>query len=108
MAKKSNVESRTHTTKEVDKLTAESFIDGYATSFDVFMGACENSLRALDTAMGLYMEDDLGKYDDRVHELNLAHTAIRFAMARMSDAYDEKMQELKNLWNLKDYVANID
>lgn len=106
--KKSSEEPLTHTTREVDQENHESFIDGYASGFNVFMGACEKSLRALDTVMGFYMEDQLGKYDDRVKELNLAHTAIRFAMAEMDQAYDENMQELKDLWNLDGYIANID
>ena len=58
--------------------------------------------------MGFYMQDDLGKYDDRVAELNLAHNSIRFAMAQMDQAYDEEMSQLKKLWNLGDYVADID
>jgi hypothetical protein len=108
--KKSNEEivPRTYTSKEVDRQNSESFIDGYAHGFGVFMGACEKSLRALDTVMGFYMEDELGKYDDRVKELHLAHNAIRFAMAEMDQAYDEEMRELKSLWNLDGYIANID
>ena len=97
-----------YTAAEVDEQNNQAFIDGYAHGFGVFMMACEQSLRALDTTMGLYMEDDLGKYDDRVNELTLAHTAIKFAMAQMDQAYDEEMGKLKSLWNLKDYIANID
>lgn len=107
MAKMSK-EKKTHTVSEVDKQNAESFVDGYASGFNVFMGACEKSLRSLDDVMGFYMEDDLGNFDDRVKELHLAHNAIRFAMAQMSDAYDEKMRELRDLWNLDGYIANID
>lgn len=99
---------KTHTLAEVDRQNAESYIDGYAHGFNVFMGACEKSLRALDTVMGFYMEDDLGKFDDRVSELHLAHNAIRFAMAQMDQAYDEEMNELKSLYSLGDYIANID
>lgn len=106
--KKDKDEVKAYTVAQVDRENAESFIDGYAHGFNVFMGACEKSLRALDTVMGFYMEDDLGKFDDRVNELHLAHNAIRFAMAQMSDAYDEGMTELKNLWGLRDYIANID
>lgn len=106
--KKEKGEVKTHTVAQVDAENAESYIDGYAHGFNIFMGACENSLRALDTVMGFYMEDDLGKFDDRVAELHLSHNAIRFAMAQMSDAYDEGMTELKNLWGLGDYIANID
>ena len=98
----------THTVAQVDQENAESYIDGYAHGFNIFMGACESSLRALDTTMGFYMEDDLGRFDDRVKELSLAHNAIRFAMAQMSDAYDEGMSELKSLYNLDGYIANID
>ncbi len=113
MTKKKNNEESTpepyrYSSTEVDKQNSESFIDGYAHGFGVFMGACEKSLRALDTVMGFYMEDELGKYDDRVKELGLAHTAIRFAMSKMDQAYDEGMRELKNLWNLDGYIANID
>lgn len=111
MAKKNSNEEKpelTHSLKEVDELNAKSYIDGFAGSFNVFMGACEKSLRAFDTVMGFYMEDDLGRYDDRVKELHLAHNAIRFAMAQMSEAYDEHMDELRDLWNLEDYIANID
>ena len=105
-----NPESEPHlySSTEVDRQNSESFIDGYAHCFGVFMGACEKSLRALDTTMSFYMEDDLGKYDDRVKELGLAHNAIRFAMAEMDQAYDEEMRELKSLWNLDGYIANID
>lgn len=110
--KKSNEENAPepyrYSSTEVDRQNSESFIDGYAHCFGVFMGACEKSLRALDTTMGFYMEDDLGRYDDRVKELGLAHNAIRFAMAEMDQAYDEEMRELKNLWNLDGYIANID
>jgi len=109
--KKSNNEASKpyyYSAAEVDEQNAGSFIDGYAHGFGVFMGACEKSLRALDTTMGFYMEDELGRYDDRVKELSLAHTAIRFAMAEMDRAYDEQMSELKNLWNLDGYIANID
>lgn len=108
--KKSNEEvvPHTYTSKEVDRQNSESFIDGYAHGFGVFMGACEKSLKALDTVIGFYMDDDLGKFDDRVQELHLAHNAIRFAMAEMSDAYDLEMGELKNLWDLDGYIANID
>ena len=108
--KKSNDEfvPNTYTSKEVDRQNSESFIDGYAHGHGVFMGACEKSLRALDTVMGFYMEDDLDRFDDRVKELHLAHNAIRFAMAEMDQAYDEEMRELKSLWNLDGYIANID
>lgn len=111
--KKSNKEQErvvpnTYTSKEVDEQNSESFIDGYAHCFGVFMGACEKSLKALDKTMGFYMEDDLGRYDDRVKELGLAHNAIRFAMAEMDQAYDEQMRELKSLWSLDGYIANID
>ena len=97
-----------YSSTEVDRQNSESFIDGYAHGFEVFMGACEKSLKALDSVMGFYMEDDLGRYDDRVNELSLAHNAIRFAMAEMDQAYDEQMGELKSLWKLDGYVANID
>lgn len=90
------------------KTNAESLIDGYAHGFNVFMDACEKSLRAFDVVMGFYMEDDLGKFDDRINELHLAHNAIRFAMAQMSDAYDEEMRNLKVAHNLGDYIADID
>lgn len=108
--KKSNEEvvPHTYTSKEVDRQNSESFIDGYAHGFGVFMGACEKSLKALDTVMGFYMDDDLGKFDDRVAELHLAHNAIRFAMGEMADAYDVEMNELKSLWDLDGYIANID
>lgn len=106
--KKDNAEPKTHTLRDVDRQTAESFIDGYAHGFGVLMGACEKSLRALDTTMGFYMEDDLGRYDDRVKELGLAHNAIRFAMSEMDGAYDLEMRELKSLWGLGGYIANID
>lgn len=105
---KNSKEAKTHTLAEVDELNAKSYIDGYAGGFNVFMGACEKSLRALDTVMSLYMEDDLYGYEDRVKELHLAHNTIRFAMAQMSEAYDEHMNELRDLWNLEGYVANID
>ena len=111
MAKKKSSEEKpelTHTLDEVDRLTAESYIDGYAGGFNIFMGACEKSLKALNDVMGFYMIDDLSKFDDRVRELHLAHNAIRFAMEQMADAYDEHMVELKDLWNLEDYIANID
>lgn len=108
MKKNSNEPVKTHTVAQVDRENAESFIDGYAHGFNVFMGACEKSLRALDTVMGFYMDDDLGKFDDRVNELHLAHNAIRFAMAQMADAYDEEMIALKNLYDLEEYIANID
>lgn len=106
--KKDKGEVKTHTVAQVDAENAMSFVDGYAHSFNVFMGACEKSLRALDTVMGFYMQDDLGKFDDRVKELHLAHNAIRFAMGEMDQAYDEEMRELKSLYDLEGYVANID
>lgn len=111
--KKSNEEQvgvvpHTYTAKEVDRQNAESYVDGYAHGFNVLAEACEKSLRALDTVMGFYMEDDLGRYDDRVKELSLAHNSIRFAMAQMADAYDDEMREIKKLWNLDGYIANID
>lgn len=106
--KKNNSEPNTHTLKEVDRQNAESFVDGYAHGFGVLMEACEKSLRALDTVMGFYMEDDLARYDDRVKELHLAHNAIRFAMAQMDDAYDIEMRKLKDLYDLEGYIANID
>lgn len=110
--KKSNEESapepHRYSSTEVDRQNSESYIDGYAHGFGVLMGACEKSLRALDATMGFYMEDDLGRYDDRVKELGLAHNAIRFAMAEMDQAYDEEMRELKGLWKLEGYIANID
>lgn len=90
------------------KRNAESLIDGYAQGFNLLMEACEKSLRHFDAVMGFYMEDDLGRYDDRVKELHLAHNAIRFAMAQMSDAYDEEMRDLRALYDLKDYIADID
>ena len=108
MKKNANEPVKTYTVADIDREYGEAYIDGYAHGFNVFMGASEKSLRALDAVMGFYMEDDLGKFDDRVNELHLAHNAIRFAMAQMSDAYDEGMTELKNLWGLRDYIANID
>lgn len=108
MKKNANKPVKTHTVAQVDAENAMSFIDGYAHGFNVFMGSCEKSLRALDTVMGFYMEDDLGKFDDRVNELHLAHNTIRFAMAQMADAYDEEMIALKNLYDLEEYIANID
>ena len=98
-------EKKTHTLSQVNEENSTSYIDGYAHGHGVFMGACEKSLRALDTVMGFYMEDDLCRYDDRVKELHLAHNAIRFAMAEMDQAYDEEMRELKKLWNLVGYIA---
>ena len=108
--KKSNEEQMpyTYTSKEVDRQNSESYIDGYAHGFNVLMEACEKSLRSLDDVIGFYMEDDLGRYDDRVKELHLAHNSIRFAMGRMADAYDDEMRELKSLWNLDGYIAKID
>jgi hypothetical protein len=49
--KKDKSEVKTHTVAQVDAENAMSFIDGYAHGFGVFMGACEKSLRALDTVM---------------------------------------------------------
>ena len=108
MKKNDNEPVKTHTVAQVDAENAMSFIDGYAHGFSVFMGACEKSLRALDITIGFYMEDDLGRYDDRVKELGLAHNSIRFAMAKMADAYDAEMRDLKDLYSLDGYIANID
>lgn len=107
MKKDASEQVKTHTVAQVDAENAMSFIDGYAHGFNIFMGACEKSLRAFDTVIGFYMEDDLGRYDDRVKELHLAHNAIRFAMSQMSDDYDEAMNDIKNLYDLKDYIADI-
>ena len=92
---KKTEEKKTHTVDQVDAFTARATVDGYAECFGVVIDTQEQVLSALNTVMGIYMEDDLNKYKDRIEELSLIYTSVRSFSKTFEDNYFTKMDELK-------------
>ena len=96
MAKK---KSNEYSADEVDQQNSEAFIDGYAHCYGIAADAIDELTTSINDIMGLYMADDLAsRYSDKIAELHLAHTTLRYAMEKISDKYDEEMSQLKDLW----------
>lgn len=89
-------EKKTHTVRQVDAYTARATVDGYAECFGVVVDTQEQVLGALNIVMGIYMEDNLNRYKDRVAELSLIHTSVLSFYKAFEDNYFTKMDELKD------------
>ena len=88
-------QEKTHTIDQVDAFTARATVDGFAECFGVVVDTQEQVLGALNTVMGIYMDDDLNKYKDRVEELSLIYTSVRSFFKTFEDNYFTKLEELK-------------
>lgn len=95
MPNKKTEQKKTHTVDQVDAFTARATVDGYAECFGVVVDTQEQVLGALNTVMGIYMEDDLNRYKDRVAELSLIHTSVLSFYKRFEYNYFAKLEELK-------------
>lgn len=93
-------EKKTHTLSEVNRENNESFLDGFAESYDVVGDSLRGMMAGIDTVMSIYMREDLNRYEDRVKELHLMYTTLQ-AFAEVYDSkYLDKMNELKQVFNL--------
>ena len=97
MSKKNKNElPKTHSVDEVDVLTAESLVSGFSECHDVVAETQKEMLDAVNVVMGIYMTHDLGKYDDRVKELDLIHTVIKSFGEKFDENYFEQLDEMKD------------
>lgn len=94
MPKKTN-QKKTHTVDQVDAYTARATVDGFAECYVVVADTQKQILDALNVVMAMYMTHDLGKYVDRVKELDLMYTVIQGFGAKFDENYDSKLDELK-------------
>lgn len=95
MPNKKTEQKKTHTIDQVDAFTARATVDGYAECFDIVLDTQKQLLSALNIVMGIYMEDDLNRYKDRVAELSLVHTSVLSFYKRFEYNYFGKLEELQ-------------
>lgn len=74
----------------------ELFIQGMATASITYDKTISLMLQSINNVMGLYMENDLGRNNDKVRELEIMYDAIRHLSSRMNDDYFEQLDEIKN------------
>lgn len=96
MAKKTELK-KTHDVDEVDALTAEATVDGFAECYTVVADTQKEMLDAINAVMGIYMTHDLGKYADRVKELDLIYTVIQSFGEKFDENYFDKLDGLKHV-----------
>lgn len=86
---------KTHSVSEVDALTASATVDGYAECHGVVTETMDQMLGNINGVISIYMANDLGKYVDRVKELDLMYTTIQAFAELFESNYFEKLDELK-------------
>lgn len=82
--------------KKLTEDELELFILGMATASTAHDEVISRMLQSINDVMGLYMENDLGRHNDRVRELELMYDAITNLSSNMNDAYFSKMDEIKS------------
>jgi hypothetical protein len=82
--------------KKLTDSELELFIQGMATASITHDEVISRMLQSINDVIGLYMENDLGRNDEKVRELELMYDAIRHLGSSMSDAYFEKLDEVKS------------
>lgn len=87
---------KTHSVSEVDALTASATVSGYTECSTVVHNTIDEMLKNINGVMGIYMQEDLNRYEDRIKELNLMHTTIQAFSELFSDNYFETLDELKD------------
>jgi len=89
--------------QQVDRENAGPYVEGYGDCYVMITNAIGDTLEKINTVMGIYMNDDLGKYKDRVEELGLIYTAIRSIDEIIQDRYDRELPALKELLGEDNY-----
>lgn len=93
-------EKKTHTVREVDRLEAESVIEGFCIAYDVMDETLNQMMRGIDETMSIYMRDDLNRYVDKIKELSLMYTVLQAVAEKYEGIHYEKLQQLKLDLNL--------
>lgn len=94
---------KTHTVQQVDRENAASYVEGYGDCYVMITDAIGDTLKQINTVMGIYMSDDLNRYRDRVEELSLMHTTIRSIDEIIQDRYDRELPALKEILGEDNY-----
>lgn len=94
---------KTYTLAEVDASNIGSYVEGYGDCYVMITNAIGDTLKQINTVMGIYMNDDLNRYKDRVEELSLMHTAIASVDEIIQDAYERELPALKELLGEDNY-----
>lgn len=87
---------KTHTVHQVDAYTARATVDGFVECYDVVATTQKQMLDAINLVMGIYMTHDLGKYADKVKELDLIYTVLQSFGEKFEENYFEKLDELRD------------
>lgn len=95
-------EKKTHTLKEVDRLSNEGVVEGFCIAYDAMDKTINQMMRGINETMSIYMRDDLNRYKDKVEELSLMYTVLQAVAERYEGIHYEKLQQLKADLNLKD------
>jgi hypothetical protein len=95
-------EKKTHTVKEVDRLTAESVIEGFCIAYDAMDKTLDQMMRGISETMSIYMREDLNRYKDKVDELHLMYTVLQAVAEKYEGIHYEKLQQLKSDLNIDD------
>jgi hypothetical protein len=96
-------EKKTHTLKEVDRLSNESVVEGFCIAYDTMEETLDRMMSGINSTMGIYMRDDLNRYKGKVEELSLIHTVLQAVAESYEDMHYRKLQELKDAFNLNDH-----
>ncbi len=99
---------KTHSINEVDALTASATLDGYVECSTVVHETMNQMLGNINGVMSIYMAHDLGKYTDKVKELDLMYTTIQAFAELFESNYFEKLDELKDVVETEKYLAEED
>jgi hypothetical protein len=96
MAKK-----KTHSVSEVDALEEQSFIEGMAEGSVIVDGTLRDMMKSVDMIMGIYMREDLGRYQDRVKELQLMYTTLQAFSEMYEGRYFDKLDYVRRSFKAK-------
>lgn len=99
---------KTHSVSEVDALTASATLGGYVECSNVVHETMNQMLGNINGVMSIYMAHDLGKYADKVKELDLMYTTIQAFAELFESNYFEKLDELKDVVETEKYLAEED
>ena len=105
---KKTEQKKTHTINQVDAYTARATVDGFAECYDVVADTQKQMLDAINVVMGIYMTQELGKYQSRVEELDLIYTVIQSFGEKFDENYFEKLDELKDFAETEEAKLDYD
>jgi hypothetical protein len=92
---------KTHSVSEVAALEEQSFIEGMSEGSAVVDDTLRDMMKSIDMVMGMYMREDLGRYEDRVKELHLMYMSLQAFSEMYEGRYFDKLDYVRRSFKAK-------